>query len=137
MPTRKRHTRTRPATAARSNAPSTIPFRPTGGTPSSASRSSPVSAATCAQTPTGLTVYGNDGNEELDLPAGPGYNRRYCSIEVDEMCRAIREDTPVRIHDAYWGKATQEVVLGIIQSSDERREVFMQHQVPYTGQGVA
>ena len=52
------------------------------------------------------------------------------------MCRAIRTDTPVRIHDAYWGKATQEVVLGIIQSSDERREVFMQHQVPYTGQGV-
>ena len=36
----------------------------------------------------------------------------------------------------YWGKATQEVVLGIIQSSDERREIFMQHQVPYTGQGV-
>ncbi len=88
------------------------------------------------QTPTGLIIHGDDGNEEVDLPAGPGYNRRYCSIEVDEMCRAVRTDTPVRIHDAYWGKATQEVVLGIIQSSDERREVFMQHQVPYTGQGV-
>ena len=53
------------------------------------------------------------------------------------MCRAVREDTPVRIHDAHWGKATQEVILGIIKSSEERREVFMEHQVAYSGQGVS
>ena len=88
------------------------------------------------QTPTGLTIYGDDGNEELEVSAGDGYNRRYCSVEVDEMCRATREDTPVRIHDAHWGKATQEVILGIIKSSEERREVFMEHQVAYSGQGV-
>ena len=89
------------------------------------------------QTPTGLIIYGDDGNEEIEIPAGEGYNRRYCSVEVDEMCRALREDTPVRIHDARWGKATQEVVLGIISSSDLRFEVLMHHQVPYSGQGVA
>ena len=89
------------------------------------------------QTPTGLTIYGDDGDEEIAVPAGEGYNRRYCSVEVDEMCRAIREDEPVRIHDARWGKATQEVVLGIIRSSDERREAFMEHQVPYVARGVA
>ena len=88
------------------------------------------------QTPTGLTIYGDDGDEEVAVPAGDGYNRRYCSVEVDEMCRAVRADEPVRIHDAHWGKATQEVVLGIIRSSDERREVAMEHQVPYTAQGV-
>lgn len=88
------------------------------------------------QTPTGLTIYGDDGDEEVAIPAGDGYNRRYCSVEVDEMCRAVRADEPVRIHDAHWGKATQEVVLGIIRSSDERREVAMEHQVPYTAQGV-
>lgn len=88
------------------------------------------------QTPTGLVIYGDDAVEEIEVPAGEGYNRRYCSIEVDEMCRALREDTPVRIHDAHWGKATQEVVLGIISSSDLRFEVLMQHQVPYSGQGV-
>lgn len=88
------------------------------------------------QTPTGLTIYGDDGDEEIAVPAGDGYNRRYCSVEVDEMCRAVRADEPVRIHDAHWGKATQEVVLGIIRSSDERREVAMEHQVPYTAQGV-
>ena len=89
------------------------------------------------QTPTGLTIYGDDANEKLEVPAGDGYNRRYCSVEVDEMCRAVREDTPVRIHDAHWGKATQEVILGIIKSSEERREVFMEHQVAYSGQGVS
>ena len=89
------------------------------------------------QTPTGLTIHGDDGDEEIAVPAGEGYNRRYCSVEADEMCRAIREDEPVRIHDARWGKATQEVVLGVIRSSDERREAYMEHQVPYTARGVA
>ena len=88
------------------------------------------------QTPTGLTIYGDDGDEDVAVPAGDGYNRRYCSVEVDEMCRAVRAGEPVRIHDARWGKATQEVVLGIIRSSDERREAMMEHQVPYTAQGV-
>lgn len=89
------------------------------------------------QTPTGLVIYGNHGNEQVEIPAGDGYNRRYCAIEVDEMCAAIRGDRPVRIHDAHWGKATQEVVLGIVQSSEERREIEMRHQVPYQGIGVA
>ncbi len=89
------------------------------------------------QTPTGVLIYGDKENIEIPVAAGEGYNRRYCAVEVDEMCRAIRDDTPVRIHDAYWGKATQEVVLGIIDSSNERREVFMKYQVPYTGQGVS
>ena len=71
------------------------------------------------------------------VPAGDGYNRRYCSVEVDEMCRAVREDTPVRIHDARWGKATPGSPSPSIQSSDERREVFTQHQVPYRDRGVA
>ena len=89
------------------------------------------------QTPTGLIIYGDYGNTEVPIPAGAGYNRRYCAIEVDEMCRALRESTPVRIHDANWGKATQEVVLGIIASSEQRKEIFMEHQVAYNGQGVS
>ncbi len=89
------------------------------------------------QTPTGLVIHADDGNEEVPVSGGEGYNRRYCSIEVDEMCRAIREDTPVRIHDAHWGKATQEVVLTILQSSEERREVYTSFQVPYLSPNVS
>jgi hypothetical protein len=52
------------------------------------------------------------------------------------MHRAVRTGTAVRIHDGRWGKATLEAVLGILESSKERKEVYMHHQVPYTGMGV-
>jgi phthalate 4,5-cis-dihydrodiol dehydrogenase len=89
------------------------------------------------QTPTGLVVHGDDGEEQIDVFSGEGFNRRYGAVEVDEMHTAMAEDRGVRIHDARWGKATQEVVLGIIQSAQERREVNMRYQVPYRGQGVS
>ena len=89
------------------------------------------------QTPTGIVIHGDDGDEHIAVDGGEGYSRRYGAVEVDEMHRAMATDTPVRIHDARWGKATQEVVLGIIQSAQERREVTMLYQVPYRGQGVA
>jgi phthalate 4,5-cis-dihydrodiol dehydrogenase len=89
------------------------------------------------QTPTGVVIHGDYGDERIDVDSGDGFTRRYGAVEVDEMHAAMAEDRPVRIHDARWGKATLEVVLGIIQSSAERREVEMRFQVPYRGQGVA
>jgi len=32
--------------------------------------------------------------------------------------------------DGRWGKATVEVVLAVLASAQERREVFLAHQVP-------
>ena len=48
---------------------------------------------------------------------------------LDELLAAIEEGKPV-IRDGRWGKATLEVCLAILQSSRERREVFVSHQVP-------
>ena len=89
------------------------------------------------QTPTGVVIHGDEGDEHIEVNGGEGYNRRYGEVEVDEMYAAIQEDRPVRVHDHYWGKATLEVVLGILQSSEERREVQMLYQVPYRGIDVA
>jgi len=89
------------------------------------------------QTPTGVVIHGNDKDEHIEVDGGPGFNRRYGDVEVDEMYAAIAEDRAVRIHDHDWGKATLEVVLGILQSAEERREVHMLHQVPYRGMGVS
>jgi phthalate 4,5-cis-dihydrodiol dehydrogenase len=89
------------------------------------------------QTPTGVAIHGDDGDEFIEVDGGPGFNRRYGDVEVDEMFAAIAEDRGVRIHDHYWGKATLEVVLGILQSAEERREVNMLYQVPYRGMGVS
>ncbi len=48
--------------------------------------------------------------------------------ELDELYRAVTEDRPV-FHDGRWGEATLEVVLAIMQSARERKEIFMSHQV--------
>ena len=85
------------------------------------------------QTPTGVAIYGDHGIEEVALP---DHARRYTAVEVDEMHRAITTGSPLRVHDARWGKATQEVVLAIIDSSAQGREVYLEHQVPYTGMEV-
>ena len=57
-------------------------------------------------------------------------------MEVDELHLAITTGAPPRVHGARWGKATQEVVLAIITSSEQRRDVSLAHQVPYTGTEV-
>ena len=47
---------------------------------------------------------------------------------IDELLGAIERDRPV-IRDGRWGKATLEVCLAILQSSREKREVQLSHQV--------
>jgi phthalate 4,5-cis-dihydrodiol dehydrogenase len=75
------------------------------------------------QSPNGLWIYDDDGRREV-LVQGLQDERM---AELNEMYDAVIEGRPVR-HDGRWGMATLEVVLGIMQSGKERREVFMSHQ---------
>ncbi|MBM2812477.1 MAG: Gfo/Idh/MocA family oxidoreductase [Chloroflexi bacterium] len=75
--------------------------------------------------PTGVTIYDDGGRREIPIPVGPTAQ----SGVVDELYQAVREGRPT-LHDGRWGKATLEVLLAILQSSRERREVFLSHQVP-------
>ena len=79
--------------------------------------------------PQGLILYDDTGTHEVDLQIdrdmGPGYRR----AELEELYDAVVEDRPI-FHTGEWGLATLEVVLGIIQSGAEHREVQMQYQVP-------
>ena len=76
------------------------------------------------QSPDGLYVYTDAGREEVALePSGPG--RR----EIAELKEALAEDRPV-FPDERWGMASLEVVLAILGSSRQRREVLLSHQVP-------
>lgn len=79
--------------------------------------------------PQGLLVYDDDGSREIDLQVdrnmGPGFRR----AELEELYDAVVEGHPI-FHTGEWGMATLEVVLGIMQSSNEHREIPMQHQVP-------
>ena len=77
------------------------------------------------QSPTGLYVYDDEGQHDVPLvEPGVVYNS-----EVDELYQAVTEGTPV-FHDGRWGLATLEVCLAIMQSAQERREVYLKHQTP-------
>jgi phthalate 4,5-cis-dihydrodiol dehydrogenase len=73
----------------------------------------------------GLTVYGDAGRREVDLRRIDGGGTRPALIE---LYRAVIEKKPL-YHSGAWGRATLEATIGLITSSDERREVFLERQV--------
>jgi phthalate 4,5-cis-dihydrodiol dehydrogenase len=77
------------------------------------------------QSADGLIVYGDDARYEV--PVAQGARGRYA--ELEELYDAVVENRPL-FHDGRWGEATLEVVLGIMESARERKEVSMKHQVP-------
>lgn len=76
------------------------------------------------QSPDGLYIYDENGRREITFD-----NRGQGRGELTELRDAIREERPT-FPDARWGMASLEVILGILQSSDERREVTMSLQTP-------
>ena len=76
------------------------------------------------QSPDGLYIYDESGRREITFD-----NRGHGRGELTELRDAIREERPT-FPDARWGMASLEVVLGILQSSNERREVTMSLQTP-------
>lgn len=77
------------------------------------------------QSPKGLYVYDDDGLHDVPIRVpGVVYNS-----EVDELYEAVVQDTPV-YHDGRWGLATLEVCLAIMQSAKERREIYLNCQIP-------
>ena len=75
------------------------------------------------QSPDGLYVYTKDGRREVaierDAPGRP---------ELHELLSSLRDDRATFPGDG-WGMATLEVILGVLESSREHREVTLQHQV--------
>jgi phthalate 4,5-cis-dihydrodiol dehydrogenase len=87
-----------------------------------------VTIASCERgdlrpSPDGVLIYA--GGEKREIPLS--VQDRDAKV-VDDLLRAI-EGRPV-IRDGRWGKATLEVCLAILESSRERREIYLKHQVP-------
>jgi phthalate 4,5-cis-dihydrodiol dehydrogenase len=77
------------------------------------------------QSPDGLYVYTEHGREEI--PCAKEDSR---GPELAELQRAVAENRRP-FPDGGWGKATMEVVLAVLRSSREKKEVDLHHQVPY------
>jgi len=76
------------------------------------------------QAPNGIYVYDENGRREV--PCLPHQGR---TGELIELYEAVTQDRPTLL-DARWGMATAEVVVAMLTSSRERRDVALSHQVP-------
>jgi len=70
--------------------------------------------------PSGILIHGVAGTREIPVPRGIG--RPGQGDALDALWLAVRNGTP-SIHDARWGRDTIAVILAMLQSSRERREV--------------
>lgn len=84
------------------------------------------------QSADGLCIYGEFDTKELALPV----SSRGRQAEVQELYDAVMHGRPIS-HDGRWGEATLEVCLAMIESSQQRKEVFLTHQVPLLDGGVS
>jgi phthalate 4,5-cis-dihydrodiol dehydrogenase len=80
---------------------------------------------TLRQSPKGLLVYDDEGMHEVEVTGGGDSG----ATELRELHSAITQGTPLT-HDGRWGMATLEVLVSIMQSGRERRELMMTHQCP-------
>lgn len=77
------------------------------------------------QYPEGILIYDDEGQRELPV----GDDGSSGSTELRELYRALTEGAPIS-HDGRWGMATLEVLVAIMQSGRERREITLTHQCP-------
>ncbi len=76
------------------------------------------------QSPDGLYVYTVNGREEVAI--APDVNIRGAS-ELDVLRANLDRNEPI-FPDAYWGRASLEACLAMIQSSREHREIELRYQ---------
>jgi phthalate 4,5-cis-dihydrodiol dehydrogenase len=76
------------------------------------------------QSPQGLFIYSNKGREELIWK--PNHLGR--AAEMLELYKSIEEDREPFL-DVTWGKASLEICLAILKSSETQKEVMLEHQV--------
>jgi phthalate 4,5-cis-dihydrodiol dehydrogenase len=75
-------------------------------------------------TPGGLLIYGNEDKREI--PISRETDGRHGIVE--QLYEAVVNSRRPSA-DGLWGKATLEVLLAVLASARERREVFLSHQV--------
>lgn len=78
------------------------------------------------QSPDGLFIYTDEGREERPVTE----DRAGHAGELRELYQSVTENRP-SFPDARWGMATLEVIMAILRSSRQGKEIRLSHQVPY------
>jgi phthalate 4,5-cis-dihydrodiol dehydrogenase len=76
-------------------------------------------------TPDGLRIYGDE--DTWEIPVSTEIDGRHGIVE--HMYEAVVYGRRTAA-DGRWGKATLEVLLAVLESARQRREIFLSHQVP-------
>jgi phthalate 4,5-cis-dihydrodiol dehydrogenase len=74
----------------------------------------------------GLFIYDANGRREVLLPKSVAMAGR--SEVLDDIIAAVRTGKPP-LQDGRWAKANVEVMLALLQSARERREIMLDYQV--------
>ena len=77
--------------------------------------------------PDGVGAYTTDGFRLIEPDPWRGVQGR--GAVIDELYFAVTKGRPL-VHHGRWAKATMEVCLAMLESSQTRREVMLQHQTP-------
>ncbi len=89
-----------------------------------------LTVATCSradvrQSPDGVFVYESTGARDVAVSK----QERRAEYELEELYHAVRSGKPIQ-HDGYWGRAMQEVVDAIAESSSTNQEIRLKLQMP-------
>jgi phthalate 4,5-cis-dihydrodiol dehydrogenase len=77
------------------------------------------------QSPNGLFVYGEDSKYEVTIPKSETGR----DAVIHELYDAVVNQRPA-IHDGRWAKANLEICMAALESSRERKEIYLSYQVP-------
>jgi phthalate 4,5-cis-dihydrodiol dehydrogenase len=76
-------------------------------------------------TPGGLLIYGDEDKREIPISRETDGRHGIVNQMYEAVVNGRRPSA-----DGRWGKATVEVLLAVLESARQRREVFLSHQVP-------
>ncbi len=79
-------------------------------------------------TPGGLVIYGDEDKREIPISRETDGRHGIVTQMYEAVVNGRRPWA-----DGRWGKATVEVLLAVLASATERREIFLSHQVPVRG----
>ena len=77
----------------------------------------------------GIYVYDNDGVHDIVLEPNRHMGTAQRRAELEELYDSVVHGKPLW-HDGRWGMATLEATLAIGESSRQRKEVILSHQIP-------
>jgi phthalate 4,5-cis-dihydrodiol dehydrogenase len=74
----------------------------------------------------GVLIYEESGAREIEIPPARAYPNK--DAVADEFADAILRGV-APLHDGMWGTSTMSAVVGLIESSRERREIVLANEV--------